>query len=332
MAGAPYPVFSIGSKECVSAMALPRPYWSGQLRLSLVTIPVKLYPATTTERQISLHQIHEPTGERIRYQKVAPSVGPVEPDEIIKGFEYEKGKYVLLEPDEIEDLKLESKQTIELVRFVDQAEIDPRYYEKPYYLLPDGDNAEEGYAVIQRALAEAGKVGIGQFVLRGHSNLAAIKACGKGLLLEILRHADEVRSTDAFFDEIPNVKVDKEALELGQELIERKTGPFEPEKFKDDYTEAMWELIHAKIEHRSPEVISEAPKTAKVINIMDALKKSVAGQDNAPKRAPAKRSSSGKTAKPPAKSAAKTSSSKTSASKTSSSKTSASKTKTRKSA
>ncbi|MFD0985677.1 non-homologous end joining protein Ku [Methyloligella solikamskensis] len=261
-------------------MALPRPYWTGQLRLSLVTIPVKLYSATSSERQIALHQIHEPSGKRIRYQKVAPGVGPVDTDEIIKGFEYEKGKYVLLEPEEIDELKLESKQTIELVRFVEQSEIDPRYFEKPYYVLPDGENAEEGYAVIQKALSEAKKVGLGQVVMRGKSSLVGIKPCGKGLLLEMLRQADEVRAADQFFDELPDVKVDKEALELGEELIKRKTGPFEPEKFKDDYTDAMWELIHAKIEKREPEFIAEAPASGKVINIMDALKKSVGDQDN----------------------------------------------------
>ncbi|ODA67924.1 putative DNA repair protein YkoV [Methyloligella halotolerans] len=261
-------------------MALPRPYWTGQLRLSLVTIPVKLYSATSSDKQIALHQIHEPSGKRIRYQKVAPGIGPVDTDEIIKGFEYEKGKYVLLEPEEIDELKLESKQTIELVRFVEQSEIDPRYFEKPYYVLPDGENAEEGYAVIQKALSEAKKVGLGQVVMRGKSSLVGIKPCGKGLLLEMLRQADEVRSADQFFDEIPDVKVDKEALELGEELIKRKTGPFEPEKFKDDYTDAMWELIHAKIEKREPEFIAETPASGKVINIMDALKKSVSDQDN----------------------------------------------------
>ncbi len=281
-------------------MALPRPYWTGQVRLSLVTIPVKLYSATSSERKIALHQIHEPSGKRIRYQKVAPGVGPIDTDEIIKGFEYEKGKYVLLEQEEIDDLKLESKQTIELVRFVDQSDIDPRYYEKPYYVLPDGENAEEGYAVIQKALSQSKKVGLGQVVMRGHSSVVGIKPCGKGLLLEMLRQADEVRAADEFFDEIPDVKVDKEALELGEELIKRKTGPFEPEKFKDDYTDAMWELIHAKIEGRDPEVLTEAPSTGKVINIMDALKKSVGNQDN--KKAPAKsRSSKSKSTKSTAK-------------------------------
>jgi DNA end-binding protein Ku len=272
----------------------PRAFWTGNLRLSLVTIPVRLYPATSTERKIEFHQIHEPTGKRIRYQKVAPGVGPVENEEIIKGFEYEKGKYVLLDQKEIDELKLESKQTIELVRFVDPDAIDPRYFEKPYYLLPDGEVGEEGYVIIQKALEQAGKVGVGQLVLRGQSNIVALTPSGRGLVLEVLRQADELKSADAFFKEVPEMKIDKEALDLAKELIERKAGAFEPEKFKDEYTEAVWELINAKIEHRAPALAAEEPGTAKVINIMDALKKSVKQQGKgAPQKAPAK-SASGK--------------------------------------
>jgi DNA end-binding protein Ku len=253
----------------------PRAFWTGHLRLSLVTIPVRLYTATSSERRIELHQIHEPSGQRIRYQKIAPGVGPVENEEITKGYEYEKGKYVLVDPKEVDALKLEGKQIIDMVRFVDQDAIDARYFETPYYLLPDGDMADEGYVVIQKALKETGKVGLGQFILRGHGNIVAIKPCGRGLLLEILRHANAVKPADIFFDDIPELKVDKEALDLAKELIERKAGPFEPEQFKDEYAEAMWELIHAKIEHRAPEIVTEQAPTAKVINIMDALKKSV---------------------------------------------------------
>lgn len=283
----------------------PRAFWTGNLRLSLVTIPIRLYPATSSERKIDLHQIHEPTGKRIRYQKVAPGVGPVESEEIIKGYEYEKGKYVLLDQKEIDELKLESKQTIELVRFVEPSAIDPRYYERPYYLLPDGDAGEEGYAIMQRALKQANKVGIGQLILRGQSNIVALEPCGRGLLLEILRHADEVKAADAFFEEVPEVKVDKEALELAIELIERKAGKFEPDKIKDEYTEAVWELINAKIEHRAPTVVTGEAPSAKVINIMDALKKSVKakGKQVAPskgqqgKRAAASRSATKKTSR-----------------------------------
>jgi DNA end-binding protein Ku len=283
----------------------PRAFWTGNLRLSLVTIPVRLYPATSSERKIELHQIHEPSGKRIRYQKVTPGIGPVENEEITKGYEYEKGKYVLLDQKEIDELKLESKQTIELVRFVEPSAIDPRFYERPYYLLPDGDAGEEGYVIMQKALKQANKVGIGQLILRGQSNIVALEPCGRGLLLEILRHADEVKAADTFFEDVPEVKVDKEALELAIELIERKAGKFEPEKLKDEYTEAVWELINAKIEHRAPTVVTGEAPSAKVINIMDALKKSVKqqGKQAAPskeqqgKRPAASRSAAKKTSR-----------------------------------
>jgi DNA end-binding protein Ku len=285
----------------------PRAFWTGNLRLSLVTIPVSLYPATSAERKIEFHQIHEPSGKRIRYQKIAPGVGPVENEEIIKGYEYEKGKYVLLDQKEIDELKLESKQTIELIRFVEPEAIDPRYYERPYYLLPDGEVAEEGYAVIQKALKQANKVGVGQFILRGQSNIVALQPCGKGLLLEILRHADEIKSAEKFFTEVPEVKVDKEALELAVELMERKAGTFEPEKFKDEYSEAVWELINAKIEHRAPEVVTGEPTSAKVINIMDALKRSVKqqGKEAPAAKGAASKASRGKKAAASRRSAAK---------------------------
>ena len=280
----------------------PRAFWTGHLRLSLVNIPVKLYPATTSERRLEFHQIHQPTGKRIRYQKIVPGVGPVENEDITKGYEYEKGKYVLVDPKEIDELKLEAKQTIELVRFVDEEAIDARFYETPYYLLPDGDMADEGYSIVQKALKLTGKIGVGQFILRGRGNIVAIKPFGKGLLLEVLRHANEVRAAEPLFKEINEVKADKEALDLAKELIKRKTGKFEPEALKDAYNEAVWELIHAKLEDRAPEIVTEMPGSAKVINIMDALKKSVkqgkvAGVKEAAKRSTASaRSGNGKKA------------------------------------
>ena len=281
----------------------PRAFWTGYLRLSLVNIPVRLYTATASERSIAFHQIHEPTGERIRYQKIAPSVGPVENEDITKGYEYEKGKYVLIDPKEIDDLKLESKQTIDLSRFVDEDAIDPRYFQTPYYLMPDGDMADEGYVLLHRALKESKKVGVGQFILRGHGNIAAIKPFEKGLLLEVLRQENEIRPADVLFDEIPDVKVDKEALDLTKELIKRKSGKFEPGQFKDEYSEAVWELIQAKLEDRAPEIVTEEPGGAKVINIMDALKKSVQegkggrAKTSAKKAAPRSTKKTGRTAK-----------------------------------
>jgi len=275
----------------------PRAFWRGHLRLSLVNIPVRLYPATSTEKTIAFHQIHEPSGKRIRYQKIAPGVGPVENEEITKGYEYEKGKYVLIDPKEIDELKLESKQTIDLARFVDEDAIDPRYFQTPYYLMPDGDMADEGYVLLQRALKETKKIGVGQFILRGHGNIVAIKPFEKGLLLEVLRHANEIRSADALFKEIGDVKVDKEALDLAKELITRKSGKFEPQQFKDEYTEAVWELIHAKLENRAPEIVTEEPGGAKIINIMDALKKSVQQGKGASVKTSGKKTSSRGTAK-----------------------------------
>jgi len=275
----------------------PRAFWTGHLRLSLVNIPVRLYPATTAEKTIGFHQIHEPSGKRIRYQKIAPGVGPVENEEITKGYEYEKGKYVLIDPKEIDELKLESKQTIDLARFVDEDAIDDRYFQTPYYLMPDGDMADEGYVLLQRALKETKKIGVGQFILRGHGNIVAVKPFEKGLLLEVLRHANEIRSAETLFDEIPGVKVDKEALDLAKELITRKSGKFEPKQFKDEYTEAVWELIHAKLENRAPEIVTEEPGGAKVINIMDALKKSVQQGKGSAAKSGGKKTSSRGTAK-----------------------------------
>jgi DNA end-binding protein Ku len=259
----------------VELVMASRAFWIGQLRLSLLSIPIKLYPAIRSERRTRLHQIHEPSGERIRYKKFAPGVGLVKDEEVSKGFEYEKGKYVRLHREEIDQLKLESKKTIELVRFVDDCEIDPRYFEKPYYLLPDGELAEEGYAVIQSALAEMKKIGVGQFGLRGHSYIVAIKPCGRGLFLEVLRHAGEIRSADSFFKELPKIKVDKEVFDLAVQLIKRKSGKFEPERFKDEYWEAMQDLIRAKLKQRPRAIASGEPSSARVVNIMDVLKKSV---------------------------------------------------------
>ena len=283
----------------------PRAFWTGHIRLSLVNIPVRLYPATSSERSIAFHQIHEPSGKRIRYQKVAPGVGPVENEEITKGYEYEKGKYVLIDPKEIDELKLESKQTIELVRFVDEDAIDDRYFQTPYYLMPDGDMADEGYVILRKALTDTKKIGVGQFILRGHGNIVAIKPFEKGLLLEVLRHANEIRPADALFDDIPDVKVDKEALDLAKELVTRKAGKFEPKQFKDEFTEAVRELIQAKLEDRAPDIVTEEPGGAKVINIMDALKKSVqqgkgaAAKSAGKKPASSRSSTSKKTARAP---------------------------------
>ena len=251
----------------------PPSLWSGNLRLSLVLIPVRLVPAVSTEDAISFRQIHEPSGKAIKYLKGVrdgDTFTEVPDEEIIKGYEHAKGHHVLIHPEEIDELKLEAKHTIDMVRFVDEAEIDSRYFEKPYYLLPDGDEADEGYTVIRDALKQTRKIAVGQIIMHGREHLVGVKALGRGLALYILRYADELREPTSYFEGI-TAEPDPEAVELAAELIERESGRFEPEKMADQYTEAIREMIQAKIENRAPE---GKPETA-VVNIMAALKKSM---------------------------------------------------------
>lgn len=256
-----------------------RPAWSGNLRLALVSVPVKIYPATRTGARISFHQVHEPSGKRIRYEKVVPGIGPVDTEEIVKGFDLGRGNYVLIDPDEVESLKLEARHTLDLIQFVKQGEIDPIWFDRPYYVVADGELAEEAYAILRDALRSSGRIGLGQFVMRGREYIAAIKPCGRGLLLETLRFADEVREGAPFFAGIEETKADKELLDLARELIERKSGPFDPDKFRDTYTEAVRELVESKAKHGKPVQVEEEQEPAgggaKVIDLVEALKKSV---------------------------------------------------------
>lgn len=261
-----------------------RPLWTGNLRLALVSVPVRLYPATKTGAQISFHQVHEPSGKRIRYQKTVPGIGPVDTDEIVKGYEVTKGSYVLIEPEEVEALKIEAKKTLDLVQFVKQGEIDPIWFDRPYYVVPDGELAEEAYGVLRDALRASGRLGLGQFVMRGREYVAALKPCGNGLLLETLRFADEVRSAAPFFAEVETGTPDNELLGLAKELIERKSAPFDPRQFKDNYTAAVRDLIEAKLKHKKPVQVEEEEPAggAQVIDLVEALKRSVRTADRAP--------------------------------------------------
>jgi DNA end-binding protein Ku len=239
---------------------------------------VQVFSATKSAARVSFNQIHKPTGKRIRYEKVVPGVGAVDPEDIVKGYEVEKGKYVLISEDEIEDVKLEAKHTIDLVQFVDDDEIDPMYFEKPYFVAPDEEEvASEAYVVLRDALKATKKIGLGQLVARGQASVVALKAQGKGLIIETLRYADELQNPEQFFSAVPGAKPEKELLSLATELIERKAKPFEPKAFKNQYDLALRELIDAKMEHRKPHEIEEPQLGAKVINLMDALKRSVTG-------------------------------------------------------
>lgn len=277
-----------------------RAYWKGYLRLSLVTIGIELHSAIKSGATIPLHQIHKPSGKRIRYQKVAPGVGEVDTSDIVKGFEVEKNEYVTLNDEELDGIKLESKRTIDLVQFVEQCEIDPRYFEKPYYVVPaDDDVAHEGFAVIRDALRKSQKVGLGQMATRGKDQICAVRPCGEGILLETLRYEKEVKDSDDIFSGIEKQRIDKEMLDLASELIERKTAAFNPAKFKSHYLGALKELIEqkrkkGKVTAATDEELAEGGSN--VIDLMDALRKSVAKKGGATKTHTARSGSRRKTA------------------------------------
>ncbi len=258
-----------------------RAYWQGQIRLALVSIPVEVYPATKSGATIQFHQIHEPSGKRINYEKVVAGLGPVDRDEIVKGYEVSKGDYVLLGEDEIEAARVESRRTLELVQFVDVGEIDVFYFEKPYYVVPADDLAEEAYVVLREALRQAKKVALGQLSVRGREYLVSLKPCGKGIVLETLRYEDEVRKAQSYFKDIPAGKPGKDMLDLAKALIEQKAAPFDAGEFHDRYVEALEQLIEKKRKTKGkkiPEDVEE-PEVARgsnVIDLMAALKKSVA--------------------------------------------------------
>ncbi|MET0181100.1 MAG: Ku protein [Novosphingobium sp.] len=267
-----------------------RAYWQGQIRLALVSILVEVYPATKSGAAISFHQIHEPTGKRIQYEKVVAGVGPVDRDEIIKGYEVSKGNYVLLDEDEIEAVKIESRKTLELVQFVGADEIDVLYFEKPYYVVPADDLAEEAYVVLREALRQAKKVAVGQLSVRGREVLVSIKPCGRGIIMEQLRYADEVRAAQGFFREIGDEKPAPELLDLATTLIEKKSAPFHPEEYHDRYVDALRNLIDKKIKAKGKKILEDVsepePRGGNVIDLMAALKKSLGGKaETAPAKA-----------------------------------------------
>lgn len=278
-------------------------YWKGHVRLSLVTFPVRLYPAVTESEKVRLHKYDKKTGQRIHYQNVNEEGDVVDPDDIVKGYEYEKGAFIPIENKEIENLRLESKHTIELVQFVDLTSIDPIYFDNPYYIAPENDLAQEAYITLRDALKKSRKVAIGQVIIANRERIVAIKACGKGLLLETLRYNYEVRKAEEYFDDInKEAESGEDQLDLALELIKRKSGEFDPRKFKDLYQEGLREIIQAKMEKRSPRVAEERISSGKVINIMDALKRSLAqaggGQASAKKKkTPAKKKTAKKAVK-----------------------------------
>ncbi|MBP1294211.1 non-homologous end joining protein Ku [Bradyrhizobium elkanii] len=264
----------------------PRANWKGFLRLSLVTCPVALYPATSESEKIAFNQLNRATGHRIKYLKVDADTGDEVPNEdIVKGYQIEKDQFIEVTKEELEEVALESTRTIEIDEFVDKSDIDPRYLIRPYYLRPDGKVGHDAFAVIRETTREMDKVAIGRVVLTSREHIIALEPMDKGLVGTLLRYPYEVRDPKEYFDEIQDVKVTKDMLDLARHIVNQKAGRFEPDKFEDQYETALIELINQK---RAGKTIrpKERPKGENVVDLMEALRKSVGGaaETKAPKK------------------------------------------------
>jgi len=278
----------------------PRASWKGYIKLSLVSCPVRLYPAVSGSEKVRFNQLHKDTHNRINMKPVDPELGLVERADLVRGYEYEDKQYIIIEDSDLDAVRIESNHTLNIEAFVDESEVDVIYQDSPYYLAPDGKMAEETFAVLRDAMAAAGKVAIARLVLSSRERVVTISARDKGMFITTLRDPREVRSTAAYFDEIPEVKADPEMLQLAEKLIEQKVTHFDPSKYEDRYESALMEMIKEKLKGHKP-IIAAAPERGNVINLMDALKASL-GQakpaapskskdEAAAKKAPAKKPS-----------------------------------------
>ncbi len=281
---------------------MARPYWTGRIQVSLVSFGVQLFVATESKSQISFHQISRSTGERVRHQKVLESAvdsgsetaaATVGKDEIVKGYEHRKGEYILIEPSELENLKVPSKHTIEVSQFVELDELLPEYIEKPYFVVPENDSQAEAFAVIRMALQKTGKVAIGKVSFSGRENIVAIKPAGNeaqgGMMAYTLRYSSELRNEREYFRDLKDVEINEESLELAETLIAKKSTKLDLSKFEDGYAVALKELIDAKINNLPVPRDEVAQPKGNVVNLMDALRKSLGGADSgSSKRVPKK--------------------------------------------
>jgi DNA end-binding protein Ku len=264
----------------------PRANWKGFLRLSLVTCPVALYPATSDTEKVSFNQINRKTGHRIKYAKVDADTGEeVANEDIMKGYKVDTDTYIEVTKDELDDLALESTRTIEIDEFVPRADIDSRYVIRPYYLVPDGKVGHDAFAVIRETIRTMNKVAIGRVVLTNREHIIALEPLDNGLMGTLLRYPYEVRSEKEYFDDIQDVKITKDMLDLAKHIVEQKSGSFEPEQFEDRYESALVELINQKRNGMKPSAKAAPKSGGNVINLMDALKRSLANEKQA---APAK--------------------------------------------
>ena len=283
---------------------MARPYWSGQITISLVSFSVKLFVATEAKGDIHFHQISRNTGERVKYQKVsasaqgdraqddeAPAAPPVRNDEIVKGYEYRKGEYVTIEPRELAELRVPSKHTMDVAQFVDEVEIDPEYFEKPYFMVPEDDSQAATFGVVRRALQDTNKVALSKIAFGGREHIVAIAPTRDdslgGMMAYTLRYATELREAKEYFRDIKQPDIDEDSLDLAKQLIKRKTAKFDPAKFVDGYEVAVKELVQAKIDHVPvPRDEEPAAPRGKVISLIDALRKSIGDEEANPKKKP----------------------------------------------
>jgi DNA end-binding protein Ku len=274
---------------------MTRPYWTGQIQISLVSFGVQIYVATEAKSQISFHQISRSTGERVRHQKVlqsavdSPGEAPADPvakDEIVKGYEYEKGQYVLIEPSELENLRVPSKHVIEVTQFVGVDDLSPTYVEKPYFVVPQNDSQAEAFAVVRKALKKTGKVAIGKIAFSGREHVLAIAPAGDeddrgGMIAYTLRYPAELRNQNDYFRDIKQVQISEDSLQLAEALIAKRSSKLDLSRFEDGYEVALKELVDAKMNHLpipKDEVVQ--PRRGNVINLMDALRNSIRNADN----------------------------------------------------
>jgi DNA end-binding protein Ku len=273
----------------------PRANWKGFLRLSLVTCPIALFPATSESDKISFNQINKNTGNRIKYLKVDAETGDeVESGDIIKGYKVDKDSYVTIEKDELEAIAIESSRTIEIDEFVPRSQIDDLYFVRPYFLVPDGKIGHDAYAVIRETIKATGKVAVGRLVLTSREHIIALEARGKGMMGMLLRYPYEVRDESEYFDEIKDAKITKDMLDLAKHIVEQKSADFDPSKFDDRYEVALTELLKEKQAGKPITRAKQAP-ASNVVNLMDALRQSLGNtkaptKTSKPKKAPAKSS------------------------------------------
>jgi DNA end-binding protein Ku len=258
---------------------MARPYWSGQLKISLVSFGIKLFPATNAAAEISFHQIQRKTGKRVRHQNVVDQGELIDRSDIVKGYEYSKGKYLVVEPEEIAKLRIATKDTLELEQFVNIADVPLELYEKPYFVVPQDAKHAAAFAVIRKALEQTGKAGIGEIAFAGREHLVAIAPAAdkksRGLMAYTMRYGNELRKSSDYFGDIEDVTVDKKQLAMATELINQYVAPFNLSEFKDDYEDALQRLIDAKRKNKPLPLEDEKKQPTNVINLMDALRRSI---------------------------------------------------------